>query len=211
MMTVSSEAASLLKLNFISHKLQLVHEFLCVCPNVRPSKSSLNIFSRGPSRGLFCKCENDLGFSVCAGAHMSWDWLAEHMPVFATVMENPSWQIWARAVSRRESWGRSPEIFSNPNPCNLSPGPGITSWTVSRHVSSSYSPSQWNNRREEAVATRGALTLISVSLARDHGRQTVLRRLSSLIFKLWLHPFWFAAVTNWGILESNPAVSDASL
>lgn len=36
---------------------------------------------------------------------------------------------------------------------------------------------------------RGDLTLISVSRAGDHGRQIAVWRLSSLIFRLWLHPF----------------------
>lgn len=90
----------------------------------------------------------------------------------------------------RDSWGRSPEISSNLNWCNLSPGPGIASWTVSQHVSSGYSPPQWNNSREEAVEPRGAvMPLISVSRAGDYGRQIALSRLSSLIFRLWLHPF----------------------
>lgn len=60
---------------------------------------------------------------------------ARQISASATVMENPSWQIWATPVSRtallRDSQRRSPEISSNPNLCNLSPGPRIVSWTMS--------------------------------------------------------------------------------
>lgn len=37
--------------------------------------------------------------------------------------------------SPRDTWGWSPEISSNPNWCNLSPGPGIVSWTESPSTS----------------------------------------------------------------------------
>lgn len=117
---------------------------------------------------------------------------ARHLSASVTVMENPSWQIWATPVSRtalpRDSQRRSPEISSNPNLCNPSPGPGIVSWTTSPSKPHSVRPPlQWNNTAEEAVnvwATvtgRRDLTRISFSCMRGHFRhierwQTVTRR-----------------------------------
>lgn len=106
---------------------------------------------------------------------------ARQMSASATVMENPSWQIWATPVSRtalpRDSQRRSPEISSNPNLCNLSPSPRIVSWTMSPSMPCSVRlPLQWNNTTEEVVKLRGAvtargdLTQISFSCMRDHCR-----------------------------------------
>lgn len=106
---------------------------------------------------------------------------ARQLSVPTTVMENPSWQIWATPVSRtalpRDSHRWSPEISSNPNLCNLSPGPGIVSWTTSPSMPHSVGPPpQWNNTTEEvvklkaAVTAKGDLTQISFSCMKDHYR-----------------------------------------
>lgn len=64
--------------------------------------------------------------------------------------------------------------------CNLSPCPGIVSWTVSPSMPLSVRPPlQWNNTTEEVVKLRGAitargeLTLIPSSCVRDCRRHTV--------------------------------------
>ena len=80
-----------------------------------------------------------------------------------TVMENPSWQIWATPVSRtalpRDSQCRSPEISSNPDLCNLSPDPGIVSWAASPSMPHSAGlPPQWINTTQELVSFSGAVT-----------------------------------------------------
>lgn len=50
----------------------------------------------------------------------------------------------------RDSQCRSPEISSNPNLCNLSPDPGIVSWTASPSMPHSVWLSvQWNNTTQE--------------------------------------------------------------
>lgn len=64
--------------------------------------------------------------------------------------------------------------------CNLSPSPGIVSWTVSPSTLLSVRPPlQWNNTTEEVVKLRGAitargeLTLIPSSCVKDRRRHTV--------------------------------------
>lgn len=108
----------------------------------------------------------------------------------------------------RDSWGRSPEISSNPDRRNLSPGPRIVSWTESPSTSCPVTcRPQRNNKSGEVAAARRDVTLIYFSRARDHGSQIVLRGNSSLIFRLWRHQFSkcsrFAAIANWSILEGN--------
>lgn len=86
------------------------------------------------------------------------------------------------SARQRDSWGRSPEISSNPDRRNLSPGPRIVSWTESPGTSCPVTcRPRWNNKSGEVAAARRDLTLISFSRARDHASQIVVRRNSSLI------------------------------
>lgn len=121
-------------------------------------------------------------------------------------MENPSWQIWARAVSRtaltKGYLGLVTWDFLQPQLMQPEPRPrDCVMDRVSQHVLSGYLPPQWNNSTGESVTARG--DLIWFSCVRDGGRQTVLRRHSFVIlhwFSKWSH---FAAVANPRILEGD--------
>lgn len=76
-----------------------------------------------------------------------------------------------------DSWGWSPEISSNPNRCNLTPGPGIVSGTESPSTSCPVTTEQWQRRgRRTKRGCHGDLTLISFSRARDRGGQIIAYR-----------------------------------
>lgn len=122
------------------------------------------------------------------------------------VMENPSWQIWATPVSRtalpreRQCW--SPEISSNPNLCNMSPGPGIVSGTTSPSMPHSVGPPlQLNNAIEEVVNLRGAVTTIGdltqilFSCMRDHCRHVL--HWPIVTQPLWFHLKHFPLLFSW--------------
>lgn len=129
-----------MKSAFVVPTFSWTHLFFSACHDVSQSTSSFSIFScsslwhrvsfsaNGGPTPTFAQVHACPGIDLLGRYHhlqQSWK----------TLLDKSGPGLSPGQHSPRDTWGWSPEISSNPNWCNLSPGPGIVSWTESPSMS----------------------------------------------------------------------------